>query len=250
MSSSKPTILLVPGAWHSPDLYAPMTDLLVAEGYEYIGISLASIGADPALENWDPDVELIHKTVLGVLDQGKDVVLVVHSYGGLVGSEAMKGLGKKQRESEGKKGGVVRLVYICAFFLELGMHLQAVKNDQPYPWMMVDYETNKVWATQSPHILYNDCTPEVAKAMTASLTHHSWRCFFSNVTYAAWRDIPSTYLVCENDNAIPGSTQEGMLKNTPGHLFEIERCQAGHSPFLSMPKETADVIRRAAGEKL
>ena len=138
MSSSKPTILLVPGAWHSPDLYAPMTDLLVAEGYEYIGISLVSVGADPALENWDPDVELIHKTVLGVLDRGKDVVLVVHSYGGLVGSEAMKGLGKKQRESEGKKGGVVRLVYICAFFLELGMHLQAVKNDQPHPWMKVD----------------------------------------------------------------------------------------------------------------
>lgn len=138
MSSLKPTILLVPGAWHSPDLYAPMTNLLVAEGYEYIGISLTSTGADPALENWDPDVELIHKTVLGVLDQGKDVVLVVHSYGGLVGSEAMKGLGKKQRESEGKKGGVVRLVYICAFFLELGMHLQAVKNDQPHPWMKVD----------------------------------------------------------------------------------------------------------------
>ena len=138
MSSLKPTILLVPGAWHSPDLYAPMTNLLVAEGYEYIGISLASTGADPALENWDPDVELIHKTVLGLLDQGKDVVLAVHSYGGLVGSEAMKGLGKKQRESEGKKGGVVHLVYICAFFLELGMHLQAVKNNQPHPWMKVD----------------------------------------------------------------------------------------------------------------
>ena len=51
MSSSKPTIVLVPGAWHPPDLYAPMTDLLVAEGYEYIGISLVSIDADPALEN-------------------------------------------------------------------------------------------------------------------------------------------------------------------------------------------------------
>ena len=138
MSSSKPTIVLVPGAWHPPDLYAPMTDLLVAEGYEYIGISLVSVSADPALENWDPDVELIHKIVLGVLDQGKDVVLAVHSYGGLVGSEAMKGLGKKQRESEGKKGGVVHLVYICAFFLELGMHLQAVKNNQPHPWMKVD----------------------------------------------------------------------------------------------------------------
>lgn len=37
---------------------------------------------------------------------------------------------------------------------------------------------------------------------------------------------------------------------TPGALFEEERCSAGHSPFLSMPRFTADVIRRAAGEKI
>lgn len=132
----------------------------------------------------------------------------------------------------------------------MGYHFSCLKWYERVRSNSPQYETNKVWATQSPHIFYNDCTPEVAEAMAASLTHHSWRCFFSNVTYAAWRDIPSTYLVCENDNAIPGSAQEGLLENTPGHLFEIERCQASHSPFLSMPKETADVIRRAAGEKL
>lgn len=74
-------------------------------------------------------------------------------------------------------------------------------------------------------------------------------CFCSAASYAAWKHIPSTYLVCENDNAIPLQAQEMMI-GQPGANFTVERCAASHSPFLSMPDFTVDVIRRAAGEKV
>lgn len=71
---------------------------------------------------------------------------------------------------------------------------------------------------------------------------------WSKVTYPAYKHIPSTYLLCEKDNAIPLAAQEGMLAGTDVK-FDVERCAAGHSPFLSMPEFVAEVVRRAAGEE-
>lgn len=61
--------------------------------------------------------------------------------------------------------------------------------------------------------------------------------------------IPSTYLICEKDNAIPLSAQEGMVKaaQNAGADFTSEKFDTGHSPFLVKPKETAEFLMRAAG---
>ena len=73
--------------------------------------------------------------------------------------------------------------------------------------------------------------------------------FTQPLKYAGYKDIPCAYLLCRKDQAIPLEVQENMVK---GAGFEIytETLDAGHSPFLSQPKETADVVRRAAGEKI
>jgi hypothetical protein len=75
----------------------------------------------------------------------------------------------------------------------------------------------------------------------------SWKAFTSKVTYTAWRDIPSTYLQCENDQAIVIGMQERMV-SAAGGAFKTFKCGADHSPFQSEPELTARVIRRAAGE--
>lgn len=67
------------------------------------------------------------------------------------------------------------------------------------------------------------------------------------VTYTAYREIPSTYIVCENDNALPLSMQERMIAQGEG-VFHVERCQEGHSPFLSNPEFVVECLRKAAGE--
>ena len=52
----------------------------------------------------------------------------------------------------------------------------------------------------------------------------------TKLTRAAWRYIPSTYLVCENDQACPPQYQEMFAANAKA---QVERCSAGHSPMLS-----------------
>ena len=96
---------------------------------------------------------------------------------------------------------------------------------------------------------YNDCSDEVASEQMKYLLPFAKCAFTSKATYAAWKHIPSTYLLCENDQAIPVHAQEYMTKQE-GARFDVIRCRAGHSPFLSMPDFTAAVVRRAAGESI
>jgi len=67
--------------------------------------------------------------------------------------------------------------------------------------------------------------------------------------YAAWKHIPTTYLLCSEDQTIVYERQlqvvEDARKSTAITAFT---CDAGHSPFLSQPGLTAKVIRHAAGE--
>jgi len=95
--------------------------------------------------------------------------------------------------------------------------------------------------------LYNDLPEEEANKWSAKIQYQASGCFASEQTYAAFKHIPSTYILCELDRAIPPQMQEAMTTQ-PGANFNVVRLNASHSPFLSMPKETAEIIRKAAGE--
>lgn len=123
--TSKPAIILVPGAWHSPEHFAPTTELLEQAGYSVHGVRLPSVRDEPPFPtSHHPDREAVCAAILSALDdEGKDVLLVMHSYGGIPGSDACDGLSKGDRAKEGKATGVVGLVYIASFALQEGQNL-------------------------------------------------------------------------------------------------------------------------------
>lgn len=59
--------------------------------------------------------------------------------------------------------------------------------------------------------------------------------------------VPITYLICENDNAIPVFIQEKFAKNL-GEGCEIVRCDAGHCPFLSQADKVVELVVGLAEE--
>jgi hypothetical protein len=73
-------------------------------------------------------------------DAGKDVILVMHSYGGVPGSAAAKDLSKEERAKESKPGGIVRLVYLAAFPIEEGVSLDDLGGSLS-SWCQVDEAT-------------------------------------------------------------------------------------------------------------
>ena len=139
---SKPTFVLVPGAWHKPAIYTSVANRLSEHGYNTVKLPLPSVGAMPPNMNFDADVDAIRKSITDLVDkEEKEVILVVHSYTGMPGAEAPKGLGKKERQKKGLKGGVVRLVFIMAFAMAEGFQPTAGGAQMP-DWMKLDLEVS------------------------------------------------------------------------------------------------------------
>ncbi len=117
---SSPTIVIVPAACQTPAHYQPLATALQTANFTVAVIPLPSVGASPGLKDFNEDVGAIRKVVSSLADDGIDVVMLLHSYGGLPGSAALKGLGAKQRVKDGRQGGVKRLVYVSSYVLEEG----------------------------------------------------------------------------------------------------------------------------------
>lgn len=117
---SLPIIVIVPAACHTPAHYQPLASALQSAEFTVAVVPLPSVGASPGLKNFDEDAAVIQKVVASFVNDGIEVVMLLHSYGGLPGSAAMKGLGAKERAINGKEGGVRRLVYVSSYLLEEG----------------------------------------------------------------------------------------------------------------------------------
>ena len=247
MATKKPTIIFVPGAWHRPDAFAEVRGILEAAGYTTVGVSLASVGAKEPLSGFEPDVARIRAAIQSACDADEDVVLFMHSYGSLPACDAVRGLDKVSRRKDGKSGGVTALFFCCAFMLPEGGSLLGMCGGEPMPWWIIEDDRRVVRPDTPKKIFYNDLDDETAKKWIAQLKPLSYKVFSSEVTYAAWRDVPSTYLLCEQDQAILIEWQKGMVEGAKVNVT-TETLDCSHSPFLSMPKKVAEAVRRAAGE--
>lgn len=139
-TSPKPTILLVPGAWHSPSHYATLLSRLQTAGYHTVCSRLPSVASvDPLTATAAQDTSFIReKMLLPLLEQEKDILLVLHSYGGLPGSAAAKDFSKSERTKQGKKGGIIGLVLMAALLAREGDSLEQMMGGKLHGWVAVD----------------------------------------------------------------------------------------------------------------
>ena len=103
-------------------------------------------------------------------------------------------------------------------------------------------------------MFYQDLSDDEAAEWAAALKPQSLGVYWSKTDYAAWKHIPTTYVVCEGDMPSTvlaiGHLLDGV-RATPDHKLDIVvKGSAGHSPFLSQPEWMSKVLREAAGEKL
>lgn len=136
MSPTKPTIIVIPGSFAPLFLYAAVIGEFELHGYKVHGIELETVGRREKAPGLYDDAAKVAALVSRLADAGEDVVLVAHSYGGLVATESAKGLAKSLREKEGKQGGIVRIVFVSAVVASEGQASRDVFGDAP---QTVDY---------------------------------------------------------------------------------------------------------------
>lgn len=126
MPSSKPTLVLVPGSFALPDFYSNVVSAVKQAGYDIHTIHnlstglKANEGRPEGPHDMYEDAAQIAETISKLSDEGKDIVLFAHSYGGVPATESLKGLSKEAREKDGKKGGVVRIAYMTCIVPAIG----------------------------------------------------------------------------------------------------------------------------------
>lgn len=225
---SDAAIMLVHGAWHGSWCWEPVVRLLHDDG-----ITTAVVD-NPSVTRPGSDVQADSANVRAALDAiGGPVVLVGHSYGGAVITDA------------GTHPDVRHLVYLTAFALDAGESVmeneltggEEIKLGES---LQFDGEVVHVDPARVVEFFYHDCPPEVAAAAAARLAPMSIAAMAGAVREVAWREKPSTYVVCTDDRAIPVALQRSCAQRT-GATVELP---TSHSPFLSRP---ADVARLLAG---
>lgn len=138
--NSKPYIIIVPGSFSPPHFYSKIVDELSSHGYETTAIHLPSIGRrDPTPPaTMADDAAYIQSVTSKLADEGKEIIMVTHSYGGICGTESLKGLAKADREAAGKKGGISRVLYVTSLVPSVGQSLKGLMGDFQPDYLIVN----------------------------------------------------------------------------------------------------------------
>ncbi|KAH8886243.1 alpha/beta-hydrolase [Thozetella sp. PMI_491] len=251
---AKPSIVFIPGSYTPLRVYQSLFEAISKEGYEIDGIHPPTVGPSsgegancPAPSMYD-DAAAIAQHVEKLADQGKDVIVMGHSYAGVPMSQCTEGLGKAERSARGKSGGIVQLAYMACLVPAIGHSaatlLSRVPDDKrpaicvdEYGWMMPE---NPAAAAE----IVCQCLPsKEGEEMIRSFAKHSAQSFGNVLTYAGYKNIPTSYLLCEKDLAGPPEFQRemiSMIEETSGRKVDVTSIEADHFPHLSQEKGTVD----------
>jgi pimeloyl-ACP methyl ester carboxylesterase len=232
--TDSPTVVLVHGAFADASGFAGVIRELESAGHAVVAPPnpLRSLAFDAAA------VANVARSIDG------PVVLVGHSYGGAVISQASAAL-----------DNVTGLVYLAAFGLDVGESCAGVQEGYPPSLLATtSYPTgyDAPGAPGGPDLYIRkgsfretfcaDVPVDVADVMFATQRPLSLAALTENATAAGWKTKPSWYLVSEHDNAIPPDTERFMAKRMGATTEEIA---GSHTAFIAQPVAVAVFIRRA-----
>ncbi|KAK7752316.1 hypothetical protein SLS62_005652 [Diatrype stigma] len=249
---SKRSLLLIPGAFAVPDLYDSLVNAVAAKGYEIKALHMPSVAPATGPKEGEPptmydDAAFIAKEAESLADEGKDVIIMTHSYGGVPGTESVRGLSKTERQKQGKKGGIVRLAYMTSLVLAVGDAATSAQGDvkEQTPFTLDDKGWLSMPDIEKVAMTFSDVPSEEALPFARRMTKHSAASFANPLTYAGYKDVPVSYLLCEEDLAISSSAQRAgieLIERESGRPVEVTSLKAGHAPTLSRPQEVEDWV--------
>lgn len=224
--------LLVHGAFSGGWVWDDLAQRLEKAGHRVTVVDqLPSAGTNPAsLGDLTADANHV-RTMLDTLDE--PVVLVGHSYGGMVITELADH--PKVRHS----------VYLAAFLPQRGQSLLDMFGDAPLPTWIVPRDDGALGVTEDFELARDALCADLDRDRAREMFSHNVlqsASAFGVPSTAPDRGHPTTYIIAaqESDNCIPVAAQEAMAANAN----EVVRLPAAHMVQLSRPDELADSLGR------
>lgn len=254
MSTDKPAIVLIHGSWHTPATYKKFTTALEASGFEVHCPTMPTMnGTRPHNADLADDTALIQQYVASLLDAGRVVIAVMHSYGGQVGTNALVGMSLTACQHAGKPGGVTRLVYLCAFALPEGGSMIGKVKEFGHEHLLdlaFDFAEDQSVVSRDPKTLVLDpgLSEQEADKYLGSLARWNGKSMYDPIERCAWREMPVTYVMTSQDMTVPLDYQKDMVEKmrAAGTQVETVELATGHCPNATATKECVDVIVKVA----
>ena len=224
--------LVFDGAWWWHRMVEPLTAL----GLETLAVELPSCVDSPGDAGEAPgDMYADADAVIAAIDEEDEpVVLVGHSYGGMVITDAAAG-----------RANVEHLVYMTSVMPELGETMTSFsRSREPGPWMDPCPEDGTMGLKTEflPKAFMQDCDEAAVAEALERVTRQPLVAFGQTPRAVAWREKSSTYVVCAEDRATPPEAQREFARRADS----VVELPTGHHPMLSRPEMLARVLAEAA----
>jgi pimeloyl-ACP methyl ester carboxylesterase len=217
-------VVLVHGAFADGSGWEAVAELLEKDGYK------VSVPQEP--ETSYAEDQKYTKAAIDAM--GGPVVLVGHSYGGAVITEA------------GNDPNVAALVYIAAFSLDEGESCASIEQAVPQASKAFKPDSNGNWWIDQDHFAADfaaDIPPAESHYMAISQVPISTDSFTHKVTNPAWKTKPTWYMVASSDRSINPIQERMMARRAHAKAVEVD---SSHVAYMSHPKEAAKLIEDAA----
>ena len=218
------------GAWW----WAPTAALLARSGLTSTAVALPSCGETGiAPTGAGPGLDKDAAATTALLVEGEPTIVVAHSYGGIVASEA------------GEHPAVRGLVYISSFLPAVGDSLATLSSGATDPVPVIPHADGSVSvnaddrAAFDARFLHDVANPDLVRGAHDRLCAQSSVVFGAETITAAWNRVPSTYLVCAEDR----STDPDLQRAHAARATTIRELAAAHFPMLSRPDLVAACIK-------
>ncbi len=222
-------VVLVHGAWADGSGWEGVYRALRKEGFS------VSVVQNPTISLADD----VQATKLVLAKQNGPVILVGHSYGGAVITEA------------GNDPKVAALVYIAGWIPDKGESVESLIKDRippkaPAPPILPPQEGFLLLdRAKFPTSFAGDVDPERAAFMADSQVPWGLEAVSATISEPAWRTKPSWSLVATEDRMIPPDAQRSMSQRAGATVVE---AAGSHAVYVSNPSAVAELITRAAKE--
>lgn len=240
----EPVIVLVHDMWHTPGVYEPYIWALEQAAFSVYCPQLptCNLSLPSYKRSVLNDLRVLDALLKALLAAGKKVIMVMHGYGGIIGSNIPETYSFDYRAARGEPGGIIHLLYMCAYILPSGHSIADLG----------------MWGnTTGTHELPGDpqrdffagVSLEEAYRCIRLLVPVSQQVVRASLKQDAWRHIPCTYLFTRNDCAVWLELQRVMAEpvKKEGKRYGQKVFDAGHSLYLTHTSEMVEEVLAICG---